>query len=58
MARPTAARYHPTMREWLLPYEAVRAARDPEGALLEFLQSTYEAAAALAGWDRIALERS
>ncbi|HEU5260221.1 MAG TPA: DUF5996 family protein [Gemmatimonadales bacterium] len=55
-ARPPAAIYHPTMREWILPYEAVRAARDPEGALLEFLQSTYEAAAERGGWDRVGLE--
>jgi hypothetical protein len=54
--RPPAATYHPTMREWILPYEAVRAARDPEGALLEFLQSTYEAAAERGGWDRTGLE--
>ncbi len=45
------------MREWILPYEAVRQAADPDGTLLEFLQSTYEAAATLAGWNRAALER-
>lgn len=56
--RPSAAIYHSTMREWILPYEAVRAARDPDGALLEFLQSTYEAAAERGGWDRVALERA
>lgn len=55
---PPAAIYHPTMREWILPYEAVRAAGDPEGALLEFLQSTYEAAADRGAWNRIALERA
>lgn len=55
--RPAAARYDLTMREWVLPYEAVRTAPDPDAALLDFLQSTYEAAANLAGWDRAALER-
>jgi hypothetical protein len=55
--RPDAARYHPVMREWILPYEAVRAAPDPDAALLEFLESTYEAAADRGGWDRAALER-
>jgi hypothetical protein len=40
-----------TLGEWLLPYEAVRTAADPDAALLGFLSDTYEAAAALAGWD-------
>jgi hypothetical protein len=40
-----------------LPYEAVRTASDPDSALLAFLQSTYEAAAESAHWDRGALER-
>ena len=39
------------MGEWLLPYDAVRAAADPEAALMSFLQSTYRAAADLAAWD-------
>ena len=55
--KPEAAYYHPQMGEWILPYEAVRAAADPRGMLLDFLQSTYEAAADLAKWDRPALER-
>ena len=55
---PDAARYDRTMREWILPYDAVRDAPDPDSALMEFLQSTYEAAAGLARWDRAALERS
>jgi hypothetical protein len=55
--RPAAARYDLAMREWILPYDAVRDAPDPDGALMEFLQSTYEAAAGLGGWDRAALER-
>jgi len=53
---PAAARYEPRLGEFLLPYEAVRSAPDPDAALLAFLQSTYEAAADLAHWDRPALE--
>lgn len=45
------------MREWFLPYEAVRTALDPDAELLSFLQSTYDAVATLAAWDRAALER-
>jgi hypothetical protein len=56
--RPAAARYLLALREWILPYEAVRAARDPEGAVLDFLQSTYQAAADRGGWDRARLERA
>ena len=55
--RPAGAYYHPMLHEWILPYEAVRSSPDPERALLEFLQSTYEAAAGLAKWPRAALER-
>jgi hypothetical protein len=55
--KPEAAYYHRDLGEFLLPYEAVRTAADPDAALLDFLQSTYEAAAELAGWDRGALER-
>lgn len=50
------ARYDAQLREFILPYEAVRTAADPDATLLAFLQSTYEAAATLAGWDRAALE--
>ena len=57
VVRPSpAAAYHPVMREWILPYEAVRSAPDPEATVLEFAQSTYETAANLGGWDRAALE--
>jgi hypothetical protein len=42
---------------WLLPYEAVRRAPDPDGALLAFAESTYAAAARLSGWARGELER-
>jgi len=55
--RPEAAYYHKELRQFILPYEAVRTAEQPDTALLDFLQSTYEAAADLAGWDRNALER-
>ncbi len=54
---PAAAYFHPKLGEFILPYEAVRAAADPDATLLAFLQSTYEAAANLAKWDRPALER-
>jgi hypothetical protein len=53
---PVQARFDPGLGEFLLPYEAVRAAERPEEALLAFLQSTYEAAADLAVWDRATLE--
>jgi hypothetical protein len=53
---PAAAGYNMTMREWVLPYDAVRTAADPDAMVLDFFQSTYEAAANLAGWDK-ALER-
>ena len=53
---PARARFDPGLGEFLLPYDAVRTAADPDAALLSFLQSTYEAAADLAGWDRVALE--
>ena len=54
---PQQAFYHPELKEWILPYEDVRNAQSPEQMLLDFLQSTYEAGADLAGWDRAALER-
>lgn len=56
--RPEAAFYSRDFGEFILPYEAVRRAAAPDGVLLDFLQSTYEAAAALAQWDRGALERA
>jgi hypothetical protein len=54
--RPSQARYDETLREFILPYEAVRTAKDPDATLLAFLTSTYEAAADTANWDRTALE--
>lgn len=55
---PREAYYHPAMREWILPYEAVRTARDPAAVLRVFCDTTYEAAATLGDWDRRACERS
>ena len=52
-----AAYYHADLREFILPYEAVRTAAQPDEVALTFLQSTYEAAADLGRWDRAALER-
>ncbi|MES2443564.1 MAG: DUF5996 family protein [Pseudomonadota bacterium] len=54
--RPEAARFDSALGEFLLDYDAVRAAPDPEAALTAFLDSTYAAAADLGGWDRAALE--
>jgi hypothetical protein len=54
---PGAACFHEPLGEFLLPYDAVRTAADPDATLLAFLQSTYEAAANSAGWDRMNLER-
>jgi hypothetical protein len=53
--RPNAASFNPTMKEFLLPYEDVRRSPDPAAAILEFAESTYDAGATLAGWDRAAL---
>jgi hypothetical protein len=50
--------YDPQLKEFVLPYDAVRQASDPDQALMGFLQDTYEAAANGAAWDRAALERS
>jgi uncharacterized protein DUF5996 len=54
--KPAQAFFSKELGEFLLPYDAVRTARDPDAALMEFLQSTYDAAADLAKWDRKALE--
>jgi hypothetical protein len=54
--RPDAAFFSEALGEFVLPYDAVRTAGDPDRALLDFLQSTYEAAANAAKWDRDALE--
>jgi hypothetical protein len=58
MVRPRAAFYHTGLKEYILMYDRVRMAESPDQMLLEFLQSTYEAGAKLAKWDRTELERS
>jgi hypothetical protein len=55
--RPAQAAFSEQLGEFLLPYDDVRAAASPRTMLLDFMQSTYEAGATLAGWDRKALER-
>ena len=54
--KPAAAFFSGDLGEFVLPYDSVRTAGNPDGTLLEFLQSTYEAAAVAAKWDRDALE--
>jgi len=54
--RPAGARHEAKLGLFILPYEFVRCAPDPEGALLEFLQSTYDAAADLGRWNRAELD--
>ena len=55
--RPEGASWSADLREFLLPYDRVRESDAPDAMLMEFLESTYAAAADLAGWDRAALER-
>ncbi len=54
--KPDAASYNAQFHEFVLPYEAVRTAKSPDAVLLEFAQSTYDAASQLGNWDRAALE--
>ncbi len=54
--QPEAASYQPGLREFILPYDAVRTAESPDEVLLDFAQSTYDAASKLGRWDRNALE--
>ena len=56
--QPAAASWNPELGEFVLPYEAVRTADSPEATLIAFLESTYEAAATTAHWDRQALEQT
>jgi hypothetical protein len=56
--QPAAASWNPELGEFVLPYEAVRTATSPEATLIAFLESTYEAAATTAHWDREALEQT
>jgi hypothetical protein len=53
--RPAAASFSDTFKEFVLPYDDVRRSADPAATILEFAQSTYDAGATLAGWDRAAL---
>lgn len=55
--RPAAAFYDPKLSEFLLMYDDVRGSKSPDEALMDFLQSTYEAGAKLGKWDRASLER-
>jgi hypothetical protein len=57
VVRPEGARFDTELGEFVLPYELVRTVPDPDAFLTDFLQSTYEAAATTAAWDRAALER-
>ena len=54
---PAQAYYDAKIGEFLLPYDAARNSADPAGVVMEFFQSTYEAAAILGKWDRAALEK-
>ncbi len=53
--RPAGASFHDKMKEFLLPYDTVRRAKDPAAAILEFAESTYDAGSTLGGWDRAGL---
>jgi hypothetical protein len=55
--RPDGARYSRSISNFILPYELVRTSSARDEMVLEFLQTTYDAAADLAGWDRAALDR-
>jgi hypothetical protein len=55
--QPEGAFYHRDLGEFILPYEKVRMSASPDQAITAFVDSTYDAAATLAGWDRAALER-
>lgn len=55
---PAQTFYSAELKEFFLPYDAVRTAASPEQTLMDFCQTTYEAGANLAGWDRAALERN
>ncbi len=53
---PEQAYYHETLREFILPYKVVQQSHNPEGSLMDFINSTYTAGAELAGWNRSELE--
>ncbi|MBX6326102.1 MAG: hypothetical protein IRY93_08700, partial [Chthoniobacterales bacterium] len=54
--RPASASYQSKLREFILPYETVRLAKNPDEVLLEFARSVYDAASILGNWDREALQ--
>lgn len=56
--QPEAAFYHPELREFVLPYDAVRTAASPDAAIAAFIDTTYQQGAELGAWDRAALERT
>jgi hypothetical protein len=56
--QPDGAYYHPALSEFILPYDVVRRTPSPEAAIAAFVESTYDRAATLAGWDRASLERT
>ncbi len=55
---PAESSYNTQLREFLLPYDAVRQSSDPDAMVLDFFQATYESAAGLGNWDRPSLERN
>src|SRR4030095_15216619 len=55
--KPAEAFYSTDLREFILPYDTVRQSESPDDTLLDFLQTTYDAAADLGKWDRALLER-
>jgi hypothetical protein len=58
IVEPSDAFYHRELGEFILPYDAVRRSADPDAAIRRFVDTTYERAAELAGWERRALERA
>jgi hypothetical protein len=56
--QPDGAFYHTELNEFILPYEVVRRAASPDAAIAAFVDSTYDQAATLAGWDRAGLHRT
>ena len=54
--KPDAASYNSQFHEFILPYDAVRASKSSDAMILDFAESTYDAASTLGKWDRVALE--
>ena len=55
--QPEGASYHPELNEFILPYDVVRRSSSPDAAIAAFVDSSYDRAATLAGWDRASVER-